>query len=884
MNAAGQFVVASVEDVRDNPSPAPPDCFLALQGYTAGGNPAWSNSLHTVAGRSNLEPSVAIDVQGDGVLAYTQLLSTKVIPFPPFGSITEYVTTVSAEPFSARGVWGPVFVATAPTGSASAANIYHPSVAIDSAGNYVVAYTYGGDDSLGAVDGGSPSVTAWAVGASGAPIGGVNLASEAGSGLVLQDDLASVAMSSSGHLVAAWQDLGRTYVGELPHDNVFTQPFQTASYTITVNQAAATPLGIYPGTSGTVTVTINRDPGFTGAISLSLSGLQSGVTATISAANPADPATETRTVTFTASASAPSNANGSVDLVTVTATSPGQPNQASLALIQILASSIDTVSPSVVNAPQMLQAGTLVTLIGHGFTPGSVVQFGDASKSDPTDDPNLQATPTWISADGTSLTVNVPLRAMSGQVTVVRADGSTIVSTTALTVNSFRNTDGFSFGNIPFDATLQNFSDEFGYASTHVSADGAAAEIGGAIAGPAGAVVGLLLGWGAKAVGIDPATPVYSPFVDVLAGIASDFSSQGACFGMDVSIQQFLDNPSWISSTFGLPAGAAPTIHNLVNNQALTDHIHQAFVSQFSAEGLHDFLSWEAGSHDQTSVYNSIATLLQSGDHPIISMQDGGEGHAVLAYDLEGTANDFYIDVYDPNRPDTSTDEMNASNHVADELASRIHVVGNTWNFVHGHDIEANRPSPDWTGGFGSLQVFPASDFTSTPTLPNPTDLAALKTIIFGGSLPTTPAVLNDGAGDLTIDAFDATNTQPNTLSIAAAAGGGLTLTINGKAYSYLAGQVKSLTFAGGATHDTIAVDSLPAGTSLTMYLGTGGDTVNLGAAARSLGSIQGRCRSLVAPAPTRSASTTRPTPARGRTRSASRAWPAPTRRRFNSR
>ena len=70
------------------------------------------------------------------------------------------------------------------------------------------------------------------------------------------------------------------------------------SFSLTVDPKTLT---IQPGTNGTATVTITRTGGFTGAVTLSATGLPNGVTATF---DPAAPTTDQSTVTLTASAAA----------------------------------------------------------------------------------------------------------------------------------------------------------------------------------------------------------------------------------------------------------------------------------------------------------------------------------------------------------------------------------------------------------------------------------------------------------------------------------------------------------------------------------------------------------------------------------------------------
>jgi len=107
----------------------------------------------------------------------------------------------------------------------------------------------------------------------------------------------------------------------------------TTSISLTVNASTAAnftlsaspnSLTITRGSSGTSTITITASNGFTGSVTLSASGLPSGVTASISP----NPATSSSTVTFTASSTA---ARGTVT-VTITGTSGSLRNTTTISL------------------------------------------------------------------------------------------------------------------------------------------------------------------------------------------------------------------------------------------------------------------------------------------------------------------------------------------------------------------------------------------------------------------------------------------------------------------------------------------------------------------------------------------------------------------------
>jgi hypothetical protein len=122
------------------------------------------------------------------------------------------------------------------------------------------------------------------------------------------------------------------------------------SYNVSLNQ----------GSSATSTVTVQQQYGFTGNVTLSASGLPSGVTATFSP----NPTTGSSTVTFTASATAPS-ANS---VVTITGTSGSITSSAQIQL-QVNAGSFSlTGAPATLSiAPGSSGKSTIVIVPVNGF-------------------------------------------------------------------------------------------------------------------------------------------------------------------------------------------------------------------------------------------------------------------------------------------------------------------------------------------------------------------------------------------------------------------------------------------------------------------------------------------------------------------------------------
>ena len=296
------------------------------------------------------------------------------------------------------------------------------------------------------------------------------------------------------------------------------------------------------------------------------------------------------------------------------------------------------------------------------------------------------------------MTVRVPRLAVDGKL-VIQPVGGSAIDRGQFTVYSFRGDNAFAFHNFfKFNISTGQVMDAFG----------------------------------------DQAVWFYAPFsgnrvptagaLAFTAFAAATLNGSGACFGMSLTAERLIQNSGRIGSApFSLvdPAGRR-TVNNVASDGASVQYIEEQHLYQFSQEVIDYYLKWQVGNHDDTSVYNQIKAELQAGRHPIISMQEGlTKGHAVLAYDLEGTPDHFWIDVYDPNREFTSTERASASEHAQTEMGSRIEItLGNHWHFTM-----ANGSA--WEGGFGTLMVLPTNIIPEHPTMPSA--LGTLGNVIFGG-------------------------------------------------------------------------------------------------------------------------------------------------------
>jgi hypothetical protein len=795
MNSTGTFVVAFTNSAKSSNDD------VYVQRFTAGGTA--KGAAIAVASSSNVEhePSAAIDTNGDFVVAYTYVRGIQTVVEPPFASYSNYLTEVHAVLYDALGVERAADTVWAST--AVTQNAYNPSASMNGVGDFVVGYTKGGNDGTWDPGDGAPGVWASAYGRTGALVqSGIDLSANMPGQANTDVPTASyyntkpsVAVSLAGHLVADWQNYGTVFQGELMSTAVYTQTFVKAPFRYTLQDG--TTINIFGGMPDTYHIAVTRDPGFTGPISISFSSLPPGVTAQVSGDNPSaqsevitvkfesfdwvpggsfssvlhigggnvsltrpvqfevTPSTITKwlssdgstlvrgftaaiigtgfvpgsTVEFgsPAATATPSIIDPSGQTLWVkvpmnavaggriTIIRPGGDPIISTAFAQYTEGGILSLSTNHGYAPgydsAFLQTGSEVDIAGYGFQPGARVIFGNPGTSNPkhllalAGTAGIGAIPTAISPNGTWLSVDVPRYAVNGPVEVIEPDGTVLTNPSMQTfvVANYRNTDGFSFQNFNFNVTWDMVTGEYG----------------SQVDSPEG-----LLFW---------------------AICAGAFNGKGACFGMSLTSVLLSEyESSQIDATNGLPSGAAPTVFNLEQNGPLTAMIEENHLAQLSAEIISYCKDWETQNLlfgiNAAQVYSQIASALQKGDHPIISLQSGAD-HAVVAYDLEPGPKgdgDYYIDVYDPNRPfGPNNEQTDINTHMGIEQASRIYVdPASGWSFTM-----AGNSAPN-SGGFDSLLVIPAGLVASGVTFPG--SISGLFMIL--GSTGASTAASHGGA------------------------------------------------------------------------------------------------------------------------------------------
>ena len=285
--------------------------------------------------------------------------------------------------------------------------------------------------------------------------------------------------------------------------------------------------------------------------------------------------------------------------------------------------------------PEGIVPGDKITLTGTGFCPQMTVQFGQRKAS-------TFVAANQISADGSSATFPVPRYATTGTLTVKSA-GQTVTFAEPLTIDSFRDTTGFSFPNIAsYKTTVPEFEAAFG----------------------AGNV--------AFVNGADPNDNLTPRAHEIFEHFSKTSFSSGLCFG-------------WVLAALRLDAGELPLSSydadasvpwDLSQTPELESLIATEFWKQFSSE----FVSWGRGALGQTESISALKAALEPGLADTGERPDGvpltmyfyavsGDAlisrgaHEVIAYETEsqppmfpGEPEQFTIYVTDPNVPFDSSE------------------------------------------------------------------------------------------------------------------------------------------------------------------------------------------------------------------------------------
>ncbi len=377
--------------------------------------------------------------------------------------------------------------------------------------------------------------------------------------------------------------------------------------------------------------------------------------------------------------------------------------------------SIASYSPTSGQVPIGTSPGTTVTITGKGFCPGTEVHFGSSQSTSGTVEAQLQSSE--------HITATVPRDAASGPLSLIAPEGQSGASV-SFPVNSYRNTDAFSFANFGSnnDVSWQDVADAFG-ANAYQT-------------------------WSL----CNGCAPVQTPFptsgaLAVYKEINNELKG-GLCFGFSLGSLRFMDGLDPLVPTPGTPrtepqwlAGSVYGLPTYLNDGAFGDqlrhYLYQKAMSQFSVEHYDAVGSYLGGlRHLPPGVgaaqylYKQIANSFTRG-FGIVEFFTKKGGHALVPYALEPHADgSFDIDVYDSNQPFLSAEVTDATLHDTKLSTGQIHIdsQGN-WSFLMG-----GLPQNVWTGPPAQIHFTPMSTLSGSLT-PNGTPNPYFSRVTSGASV-----------------------------------------------------------------------------------------------------------------------------------------------------
>jgi hypothetical protein len=457
-----------------------------------------------------------------------------------------------------------------------------------------------------------------------------------------------------------------------------------------------------------VPLVLARDRAFTGTVTLGVEGLPTGVSARILPSATIAPgggfdADATLRLSHAPGAALPRD-------VVVRASSPGAADR-TLALHLAAAARTATLASGLGLTPRHLGPGTTIRIDGNGFCAGTRVQVGNAQAS----------ADAVVAPDGHSLTFGVPRLATTGPVTIVPPAGATYPTSGPLKVDSFRNGAGFQFHNPSFGSlSISELTDAFGADDLFIKINPCWPF------GDCTIVTGIL----------NPLAAIDWGVLDIALR-----ESGGHCFGISRAVEQLLNHKTpyarfaggaGAANAFSLTGASGPS-------SGLGSYLDAQHATQGSAEFLHAYLN--RADHVSAQLAR-VHQELAAGRDPFVTIHHGGllgEGHAVLAYDEQPTADGADVYVYDSNRQFDPGEDGNAAAHKGNVEGSVVHfdTVRGTWSFtMAGGDV--------WSGGNdGSLFVAPQSTIPDDPSLPGIGTIGDAVASLFGsasGAVTTTGA------------------------------------------------------------------------------------------------------------------------------------------------
>ncbi len=408
--------------------------------------------------------------------------------------------------------------------------------------------------------------------------------------------------------------------------------------------------------------------------------------------------------------------------------------------------------------PRSQGPGTTIEVYGHGFCDTATVFVGN-------DHAGVSATVQHKSSGQGPydyIRIETPRLATSGSVTVEAGSPSvtSAASGTALVVDSYRNTNGWQFHNFDPNLIFDDLVQAYGTDQTYIHID------------PCGF---FTLGFGHCSVDVVPDPTAY-----IFLGIAQASMESGTCFGFSLSTQRLLEGidslPGNLPSIFDQPA--PDTDHDAQANhgvQPVLDLLKADHLMQLSDEFLTQWgptaqaLQISDPSTVTPALAGEIEKVLSAGRFPLIEMNDNGEGHVVIAYDIVQTGTGtFDVYVYDSNDQFQPSENTDGSGHASAVNNAVIHLTTNgQWSLASTPEKDGTTP---FHGGPGGLVVTDPQIIPKVPHLGSFSGAAVPGSLFSSNSAPgsasrsSAAAITQVSSGGRTLyGSGGGLNTNPST-------------------------------------------------------------------------------------------------------------------------
>ncbi len=331
------------------------------------------------------------------------------------------------------------------------------------------------------------------------------------------------------------------------------------------------------------------------------------------------------------------------------------------------------------------RTGSPVVIHGCGLTAATVVKFG----ADTATAKVAQASD--AAADGTALTLNVPVQAITGVLSVTdsstgASETATLASPNPLQIDSWRNTEAFSFKNFPGTLTLQSFLAEFP-TSNLTSSPG-----------------------------------VLKPWADNLFMNAQKSIPAGVCYGIALT-EGMLDDGSLSPASLG---STAQTPFAVPLSPGLTSWLDEKWLAQRSDQALPYYFEPHQRPPGIVGIEDDLNDLMPGGDgwstpvivglHGHIAFADGWFGHAEVAYGWAATPQpgdpgEITIYTADSNNPFTAAEDADPTG------GAHLTATTYSWVVVHSNGSWSASGEDPLTGAADGLELAPVSALQGTLTL-----------------------------------------------------------------------------------------------------------------------------------------------------------------------